>query len=391
MIRKFLVGYSFFLLLCTSIVLNSAQPITELQQQLQSLQKQLQQLDSSLQAITKAPTEDINIIFEEKLKEIEKDFNFIEITMDPFKDSLETFFVFEWKTKLNPAKEVTAKNNATVLKENADDFLTQFQKMLINIGDMGRYFTKNSINQQNKDSYTQLLNNVQSSANKTKNYVQKFKNRFKESTPSLNNFNPDLVIEIKELFREVNAINSEITQSNIVITEIIRGNGQFTKSLISQQYQKTSMSYQNLKISINEYLPSLRQLINELTESDEKVRKNLETLKEKDFKLEDSKNKFVANLTPLKVYAPFISDTQLMQKWVKLLKEIETYFSQQKERLDYTKQDFQQVPKKNLEQDIQPNFSIGDFISLILKDQKSYFKNTKKLATQLSKRFKPSG
>ncbi len=241
MIRKLLVGYSFFVLpFGMNTSLNSAQPITELQQQLQSLQQQLQQLDSSLQTISRAPTEDINILFQEKIKEIEKDFATAqEYGSKSFKPKVKEFFDFKWKpdlTEQETQRAETLANNLTYYFY----MITHLRALLFSIGGMGDYFTKNNINQQNKTRYTELLNKIESLAGQTDTYLKGFKDKFQVITPALSTFDPELPLSISQYFNEIEELFISTTDSKTVILEALKGN----ITPLEGQYQKTAESFQ---------------------------------------------------------------------------------------------------------------------------------------------------
>ena len=217
-----LIIYVFILCITQNTSLLSVQ---DLQEQLQSLQEQLEQLNAALPAIAKAPAEDINKLFQEKLNEIEKDFATAqEYSSKSFKPKVKEFFDFNWQPNLTEEQKRKAKD--LKLKDTSYYFymVTHLKALLFSIGGMGDYFTKNNITQPNKTNYIKLLNNIELLARKTDTYLKGYRERLRKITPALNAFDPSLLFSIQQYLKEVEKISSSITKSKDIILEALKGN-----------------------------------------------------------------------------------------------------------------------------------------------------------------------
>ncbi len=141
---------------------------------------------------------------------------------------------------------------------------------------------------------------------------------------------------------------------------------------------------------MNKYLPALRTLISDLTESEENVRNSLKNLKAQSSDLEKKKVIFNAHLISLRAYATFISDTDLVQQWLEDLEKTKNELQGFKDRSSYMAPDYlgmenDPAAQNNLALKTASNISVDELISRSLEELDKYFKETQERIPKLSK------
>jgi hypothetical protein len=379
---KFLINSFLITSMSTTILLNGQ----SLLEQLQLLQQQLQQLEASLKASAVAPAEDVNRLLEEKLSAIEEDLVSLQISIDPLKAAIDNFFNFNWKEKIKKKK---AKQNFIGLQINAENFESVVEDIEIKTYDLGLYFDKNDISQQNKNRYIQLLSKIQKLTDNINTYIQGYKIRFSEITVFLYNFNRDNFTLVNNLFLSFAVFDRKITKANSIITELIKGN----KIPLNQHYQETAASFQELSTSMKEYLQKLRNLIANLVKSEDDVKKNLYDLQAKSNDLQNKEIAFQANIEALFLYSNFITDRRLIQQWLDQLNKFkEGLFNALKNPLGYESVVYMGRKKnpaaqKNLPLKTVSGLSVEQFIDHLIDDELNlyYRKMEKELTSELPK------